>query len=107
MSSLDNNQLRHMFEITRPVLIAFGDHYRQEIILLLGEMHNLTVQDLSVKLGLSRPATSHHVRILKEAGLLGERRDGRKTYYYPTLKQSVAQIKTLVDAADQKLSKEQ
>jgi DNA-binding transcriptional ArsR family regulator len=96
-----------MFEVTRPVFIAFGDHYRQEIILLLGETHNLTVQDLSVKLGLSRPATSHHVKILKEAGLLGEHRDGRKTYYYPTLKQSVTQIKTLVDAADQKLSKEQ
>lgn len=103
---MHNSELRKMFETTRPLFIAFGDHYRQEIILILGEAHNLTVQDLSVKLGLSRPATSHHVKILKEAGLLGERRDGRKTYYYPTLQRSVALIKTMVDAADQKLSKE-
>lgn len=31
---------------------------------------------------LSRPAVSHHIRILKDAGILKMRREGTKNYYY-------------------------
>lgn len=38
--------------------------------------------DITAKTHLSRPAVSHHIRILKDAGLLKVRREGTKNYYY-------------------------
>lgn len=99
-------ELRKAFEENRELFIAFGDRYRQEIILLLGEEKALTVKQLAEKLELSRPTTSHHIKILKNAGLLGERKEGTKTYYYPTLRQAVANVKSLIDASDHILTKE-
>jgi len=34
------------------------------------------------KTHLSRPAVSHHLQILKDAGILKMRREGTKNYYY-------------------------
>ena len=34
------------------------------------------------KTNLSRPAVSHHLGILKDAGLIDVRREGTKNYYY-------------------------
>ena len=39
------------------------------------------VLNISAITGMSSPAVSHHLRILKEAGLLVSRRDGREVYY--------------------------
>ena len=40
------------------------------------------VGDIAEKTHLSRPAVSHHIRILREAGLLRMRQEGTKNYYY-------------------------
>ena len=37
---------------------------------------------ITEKTNLSRPAVSHHIQILKEAGILKMRREGTKNYYY-------------------------
>ena len=39
------------------------------------------VLNISAISGMSSPAVSHHLRLLKEAGLLSSRRDGREVYY--------------------------
>ena len=39
------------------------------------------VLNISAITGMSSPAVSHHLRILKEAGILTSRRDGREVYY--------------------------
>lgn len=88
------------FEETRDLFVAFGDRYRQEIILLLAENSQLTVKDLSVMLQLSRPAVSHHIKILKQAGMLEARKDGVRTYYFPTLKQPLQKLKHLIIEAE-------
>lgn len=103
---MTRDELRQAFEECREVFTAFGDHYRQEIILTLGEEKSLTVKELSEKLQLSRPTTSHHIKILKNAGLLDERKEGTRSYYYPTLKETVGKVKKLIDASDHILSKE-
>lgn len=103
---MTREELKKSFEESREVFIAFGDHYRQEIIIILGEEKTLTVKELSERLQLSRPTTSHHIKILKNAGLLGERKEGTRTYYYPTLQGAVHKVKVLIDASDQMLSKE-
>ena len=37
---------------------------------------------------LSRPAISHHLKILKEAGIVDIRQEGTANYYYLTLRES-------------------
>src|SRR5690242_6641149 len=40
-----------------------------------------SVVELTHGLGVSQPAVSQHLAALKAAGLVGERRDGRRVYY--------------------------
>ena len=69
----------------RKILQALGDANRQHLILemlRMGRCSGVRVSEIAERTHLSRPAISHHVRILKEAGLLRMRREGTKNYYY-------------------------
>ena len=46
----------------------------------------VSVGDLAEQIGLKQPTVSHHLAILREAGLVGIRHEGKQTYY--TLNQS-------------------
>lgn len=73
------------FEACRKLLVALGDENRQHLILEMMKMGNCSgvrVIDITEKTHLSRPAVSHHLQILKEAGVLKMRREGTKNYYY-------------------------
>ncbi|CAI3251434.1 zinc-binding dehydrogenase [Enterococcus cecorum] len=37
---------------------------------------------ITEKTHLSRPAVSHHIKILKDAGVVEMRKEGTKNYYY-------------------------
>jgi DNA-binding transcriptional ArsR family regulator len=41
----------------------------------------LTVGALTAQAGISQPAVSKHLRVLKQAGLARDRRQGRQTHY--------------------------
>jgi DNA-binding transcriptional ArsR family regulator len=61
-------------------LVALGDPTRQRIVLVLsGE--TLNVGELSERFPLSRPAMSHHLKLLAQAGLLRQERRGRERVY--------------------------
>ena len=38
--------------------------------------------EITEKTNLSRPAVSHHLQIMKDAGIIKVRREGTKNYYY-------------------------
>jgi DNA-binding transcriptional ArsR family regulator len=40
-----------------------------------------SVGEIAAELPVSRPAVSQHLRVLKEAGLVSERRNGTRRYY--------------------------
>lgn len=40
------------------------------------------VDDITKKTNLSRPAVSHHLQIMKDAGIVKVRKEGTKNYYY-------------------------
>jgi len=52
------------------------------IKLLASNMQDtLCVTDVAVKLGITQPAASQHIKVLKNIGLLEENRKGYKVYY--------------------------
>lgn len=77
--------LAQEFERCRKVLLALGDENRQHLMvemMQMGQCGGARVGAITEKTHLSRPAVSHHIRILKEAGILKMRREGTKNYYY-------------------------
>jgi len=94
-------RVRELFVRILPLLSALGDHTRQELLLLMFEGEQKTVHQLAERLSLSRPATSHHIKVLKEAGLLTERHEGTRRYYLPALSLHVADLRELIDVAYQ------
>ena len=68
-------------------LAAIGNETRQSIILALIEGESacekgIRVGEITKKTNLSRPAVSHHLKVLKEANLIGVSREGTMNYYY-------------------------
>ena len=58
---------------------ALGDETRLRIIGILAEVGPVPVRELSARVGLSQPLISWHLRILRVAGLIDTRRQGRET----------------------------
>lgn len=78
-------QLAKEFESCQKVLLALGDENRQHLMLemiKIEECSGVRVGTITEKTNLSRAAVSHHLKILKEAGILKMRREGTKNYYY-------------------------
>ena len=77
-------ELAMNFEACQRTLAAIGDETRQHIILEMIRMdyNGSRVPDITERTNLSRPAVSHHLQILKDAGIVKMRKEGRMTYYY-------------------------
>lgn len=81
----DIPKLADEFAACRKILLALGDENRQHLILemmRMGECGGVRVGAVTEKTHLSRPAVSHHLQILKDAGIVKMRREGTKNYYY-------------------------
>ena len=59
---------------------ALGDETRLKIIEMLFE-HEMCVCEIIDQLALSQPAISHHLKILKHAGILQDTKEGKWIYY--------------------------
>lgn len=72
------------FEACHKTLSAIGDETRQHIILEMMRMdyNGSRVLDITARTNLSRSAVSHHLQILKNAGIVKMRKEGTRTYYY-------------------------
>jgi ArsR family transcriptional regulator len=65
-----------------PVLFAkaMADDTRQKIMKLVC-CQRLSVNEIYKKLNVSQPTVSHHLAILREAGLVIVQEEGKQTYY--------------------------
>jgi DNA-binding transcriptional ArsR family regulator len=59
---------------------ALADETRQEIMRLTCCRWR-SVGELAEELGVTQPTVSHHLAVLREAGLVHVRPDGRQTFY--------------------------
>lgn len=80
----DIEHLRAGFQSCQKIFTALGDENRQRLlcIMLGGECSGSRVVDIAEKTNLSRPAVSHHMQILKNAGIVKTRKEGTHVYYY-------------------------
>ena len=62
------------------VLTALGDEHRQRIMLTFEKGERLTVGQIAEVSTLSRPAVSHHLKILRAAGVLEAEKIGKEVY---------------------------
>jgi ArsR family transcriptional regulator len=58
-----------------------ADETRLRILDMLGSRKELCVRDLWERLGQSQPAVSHHLGLLRMAGLVDTRHEGKHIYY--------------------------
>jgi ArsR family transcriptional regulator len=87
---------------------AIADDTRQQIMLLLC-CKRLCVNDVVSQTGVTQPTVSHHLGILREAGLVNTWREGKQIFYTlnqdavavccGTLMQNFAPERSVVDAA--------
>lgn len=72
------------FRECQDVLFAIGDKTRQSIIIALidaGCTPGIRVGEITEKTHLSRPAVSHHLKVLKDAKILNVFSQGTMNYY--------------------------
>lgn len=71
------------FEKSRRLLRAIGDENRQSIIITLmsAGCDGMRVGEITAKTHLSRPAVSHHLKILLDAGLADVWHEGTMNFY--------------------------
>lgn len=63
------------------VFKALSDESRQKILLALEEKGELRVSQLVERFGIAQPTVSHHLGVLRNAGLVNDRREGQHVYY--------------------------
>jgi DNA-binding transcriptional ArsR family regulator len=61
------------------IFAALGDSHRQRMLLLFDPGEELPVGVVASAVALSPTAATHHINILREAGILKARRAGRAT----------------------------
>ena len=63
------------------VFRALADPTRREILRLLGEK-DLTAGEIAGRFDMTFPSVSHHLNILKNAGLITDEREGQHIRYH-------------------------
>lgn len=93
------NTIKEDFMNCQKVLLAIGDETRQSILLVLMGTDcqtGLRVGEITEQTHLSRPAVSHHLKILRDAGVILMRKEGTKNFYYIDIRTKLGLLKTLV-----------
>ncbi len=79
----DIQQLLREFQECRTLFTALGDETRQYLVCILLNCGcgGIRVAQLAEWTNLSRPSISHHIQILKRAGIVASHREGTHIYY--------------------------
>ena len=79
------------------VFTALGDEHRQRILLTFEPGERLNVGQIVEVSTLSRTAVSHHLRVLREAGVLKSNKEGKEVYFWIDKDRLLDAIGTVVD----------
>lgn len=79
-----------------PIFTMLQDQNRQQILMLLFDAKELSVTELTEQLSLSRPAVSHHLKLLLDSKLVEVTKNGKERIYRLSLEPALQQLKTLL-----------
>ena len=102
---IDKNEIKKTlktFNACVPFFIAMSDEYRQQLIMDIASAgkEGINVSNLSAKSKLSRPAISHHLKVLKDAGLIQPLKVGTQIFYQLNLKDNFKTISELIKSME-------
>ncbi len=81
------------------VFTALGDEHRQRIVLLFEPKERLNVSQIVAVSPLSRTAVSHHLRVLRDAGVLQSEKVGKEVMFWidkATLLKTLDTVRTFI-----------
>ena len=79
------------------VFSALGDEHRQRILLTFEPGEHLNVGQIVEVSTLSRSAVSHHLKILREAGVLDSEKIGKEVYFWLNKKRIKDSLTAVMD----------
>lgn len=68
------------FSAVSDIFTQLGDKNRLKLFWILCHCEDCVI-NLSAMMGMSSPALSHHLKLLRSSGLITCRRDGKEVYY--------------------------
>jgi ArsR family transcriptional regulator len=81
------------------IFVALGDPHRQRMVLMFEPGERLNIAQIAAASTLSRTAVTHHLKVLREAGVLRSEKIGREVYFWPdadTVRQALEALKEYV-----------
>ncbi len=88
------------FRACESLFHALGDPARQQIILILAEHDRLNVNQITELMHLARPSISHHLKVLKDAGMVSLVRESRENFYSLLWEEPIARLKLLIEQSE-------
>ena len=76
-------------------LKSLASESRLNIVLLFLDGQERTVNQIAAAVGLGQPATSEHLMVLKQSGILVSRKEGKEVYYRPDRFKVLRTLETL------------
>ena len=96
MELLENQPQQETFDKVSATFQLISDPTRLKILWLLCHSEECVV-NIAAAIEMSSPAVSHHLRVLKQAGLLVSRREGKETYYTLASESEAELVHDIVD----------
>ena len=87
---------------TARIFVALGEENRQRILLMFEPGERLNVGQIVAASTLSRSAVAHHLKVLREAGVLHAEKIGKEVWYRrdaDAVRAALADVLTFLDAA--------
>ena len=99
IDTVEIEKVKSLFETCSPVFLALGDEQRQKLLLDMTSNveTGISVNTLASMSSLSRPAVSHHLKVLKNYGLVVCEKKGTQVFYKLNLLEASKNVRYLLD----------
>lgn len=79
------------------MFVALGNPQRQRILLMFEPGERLNVTQIASASKLSRTAVSHHLKVLRQAGVLQNEKIGKEVYFWIAKKNTAQVMQRVLD----------
>jgi DNA-binding transcriptional ArsR family regulator len=91
---------------TLETISALADRTRLQILFLLGQRGRTCVGEIADHFRITRPAISHHLKILRRSGIVHNEKVGQQVHYWVDTGGLVGMLRGLADTLEERCSRE-